>query len=140
MLGRALFSGNFDPKKGKINVGAFMINDPSKGISVNRLTLAPSRRIDFLSRIEAQRRTDKARRKNSKSGDIKFYGYASIKSEDVGFVEIEENNCLVGIKVTPTFQNPFHADITLPAGREKDFYLAIADALQQKAAFQAHSE
>ena len=31
-LGRTLFSGNYDSKKAKINIGAFMLKDASKGM------------------------------------------------------------------------------------------------------------
>ena len=47
VLGRTLFSGNYDKKKGVIKPSAFMIKDASKGMSVSRLSYAPKIEIDF---------------------------------------------------------------------------------------------
>ena len=133
LLGRALFSGHF--KNGKILAGAFIVKDPSKGISVNRLKFAPRCQMDFLSKANAQRRTANFRKKNSNAPETNFYGYASIKTKEVSCIRLDKGKTL-GLKVTPKFGNPFHADITLPVGESKDFYLKIADELLKKAKFQ----
>ena len=132
MLYRTLFSGNYDPNKG-IRLKAFILKDPSKGISVNRLTYAPKKHIDYLSKTEAQHRTDEARKKGN-TGEIKFYGYAAIEAQGISGIKLNGTKSL-GTKATPKFKNPFHADITLPVDDGKDFYLDIADKLQQIATF-----
>lgn len=133
-LGRALFSGNYDQRKGTIEPRAFLLKDPSKGISVNRLTYAPRNQIDFLSKTEAQRRTDKAKKTNSKAGEITFYGYAAIEAKKVSNIKLDGMKSL-GMEATPRYKNPYHGDITLPVDDGKDFYLDIADKLQRIATF-----
>ncbi len=135
-IGRTLFSGNYDPKKEEIKVAAFMLKleDVSKGMSVNRLTYAPRKQLGLLFEIDAQRRTAKAREKNSGANEKKFYGYASIKAVDIRSIVINGKKSL-HLDATLTLRNPFHADIWLPVDEEKSLYMSIADALQQKAKF-----
>lgn len=135
-LGRALFSGNYDQNKGVIKITAFKLKDPTKGISVNRLTYAPENQIDYLSKTEAQCRTDKARKNNSMAGEISFYGYAVIEAEVISTIKLDGMRSL-GMEATPNYKNPFHGDITLPVDDGKDFYLDIADKLQRIAKFKA---
>lgn len=143
-LGRSLFSGNYDPKKEEIDVRAFLVKDPSKGISVNRLTYAPRGPIDLLSKLDALCRTANRNKAYSKANsnkpyskqkDIKFYGYAVIKADVIQAKKFDE---IKSLEVAGTLQckNPFHGNIRLPENKSKDFYLEVADKLEQISALE----
>ena len=72
--------------------------------------------------------------KESNANETIFYGYASITAGDICRIKLDGKKSLK-LKASPTFKNPFHADIILPVDEGKDLYLAIADALQRKAKF-----
>lgn len=126
-LGRALFSGHVKIKASgaKLFPNAFLINSKSEsGISVSRISLAPIRLFGLLGAKAAGRRS------------IKFYGFAEFNAEALSGITLDDGYKLL-VEGAPTLENPFHADIPLPADRGKDYYVFVATEFIKCARFKS---
>lgn len=129
VMGRELFSGHLDnKKKRRLKPNVFMPKD-KKGISVNRLSLAPRDLFLALARRHLYKRRRRATATN-------FYGFAEISAGDIRNASIGGSDNRCEVQGTVTAANPFHADIRLPPDTEKDARLEVARQLLEAARYE----
>lgn len=123
-LGRALFSGNYNHKRGIIKASAFLQKpNHGRGLSVNRVSCAPISLFTSLSNLDAAARSIRS------GNEITFYGFATLNAESVRKIKDQTSNTSLLVSGSPTIKNPLHAEIILPPYKDKSDDLYFADQL-----------
>ena len=114
MIGREIFSSR-QVKPGKPRINAYLSRSLEDGISVSRLEGAPVYLFHNLGRLHGKNRNQK------------YYGMATVPAKKIR----RKANNVKYKEVRPdiTLENPFHANIWLPADVDKDYAILCAHNL-----------
>ena len=108
-VARELFN-NHIKSNGKLELNAFLVSERSGyGISLHRWSKA-RRRLFVCLGLSRNR------------PPLKFRGFALFEANALSQVRTTP----LRVAAAPTAQNPFHANIGMPPGREKSYYMLIA--------------
>ena len=118
LLGRAVFSSKPAKKaaKGTVRDSVFLEKPGIVSLSVDRFGFCSEKELTSIQDKNAELRSQKEPKKRS------FYGWVKIKAKMAGRSERK-------VQATPQEENPYHADIILPKGIDRDQQIAHAREL-----------